>query len=289
MVSDMDAMPDKAEHELSAYVSETDETAWDFSKYFSGEAKTDENSGFTGENAIVRPWRHELKYLISDSEVYVLNRRFSQLLSLDSHATGNKYFIRSLYFDDEKGTALNDKTAGTFYRKKYRIRIYNLSDNVIMLERKRKEGTYIQKTSTGLSRIELENILSGNYSFLLNRNDRLCREFYIELVSKRLHPVIIVDYDRIPYVYKYGDVRLTFDYNLKATAACGNMFDLEEPSFDVLEPGTQILEVKYTEYLPDIIRDLLKVDASIQVSASKYVMCLEKRKDISSRRNFSEG
>ena len=41
------------------------------------------------------------------------------------------YHIRSLYFDDINNTALFEKQAGILTRKKYRIRIYNLEDNVI--------------------------------------------------------------------------------------------------------------------------------------------------------------
>ena len=83
-------------------------------------------------------YRHELKYLISYGQKADLNLRLAPLLEQDSHARGGCYMIRSLYFDDYWNTAYQEKVDGVLMRKKYRIRIYDYSDRVIKLERKRK-------------------------------------------------------------------------------------------------------------------------------------------------------
>lgn len=225
------------------------------------------------------PWRHEMKYLISDMEAEVLKKRLSFLMPLDPHAGAKGgYFIRSLYFDDEKGSALEEKDAGVFYRKKYRIRIYDLSRGIISLERKRKEGAYIQKASARLTEEEYRKLLHGDCRFLLERRERVCTDFYADLISLRMHPVIIVDYDRVPFICEAGTVRITFDSHVRAAAPSEEIFDGNLPAYEVLDPGTQILEVKYTEYLPGEIRCLLQIGSSVQISASKYVLCLEKRR-----------
>lgn len=90
-------------------------------------------------------YRHELKYLISYGQKADLNLRLAPLLEQDSHARGGCYMIRSLYFDDYWNTAYQEKVDGVLMRKKYRIRIYDYSDRVIKLERKRKSDSWIYK------------------------------------------------------------------------------------------------------------------------------------------------
>ena len=228
-------------------------------------------------------FRHELKFLISESEEKALQERWKPIISYDKHAGPHGYTIRSLYFDDYYGAALYDKLAGVSDRVKYRIRIYDGKDDVIRLERKEKVGAYINKTGAGLNRQELSSLLQGNTSEFLTRPEKLCQDFYLEIVTKGLHPVVLVDYERVPFVFPYGDVRVTFDEHVRAGAFCGDLFDMETPAYEVLPPGTCILEVKFTEYLPDEVRDLLPTSDAARVAASKYVMCLQKRAEMLGR------
>ena len=92
--------------------------------------------------------------------------------------------------------------------------------------------------------------------------------------------MVIVDYERAPYVYAYGDVRVTFDANIRSAAAEEDIFNDKATTLETLQKGTLIMEVKFTEYLPSLIRDMLDVQGSVYVSASKYVMCMEKRNEV---------
>jgi len=226
-----------------------------------------------------RKFRHELKYFISELEKEVIAKRLSAIMQRDTHAKDGTYFIRSLYFDDRSETAYEEKLAGTNERKKYRIRIYNLEDSIIRLECKRKEGQYINKVSAKLTRQEVDKLLDGEYDFLKEKSEQVCKDFYLECALNGMKPEVIVDYDREPYVYTFGDVRITFDEHVRAGMFEQNLFDQALPVMEVLEPGQLIMEVKFTEYLPEIIRDLLQVDDCIYTAASKYVLCLEKRKE----------
>lgn len=225
-------------------------------------------------------FRHEQKYIISESEKEIIMRRISTLVQRDSHAENGMYFIRSLYFDDIWENAYEEKLAGTDVRKKYRIRIYNYDDSLIRLECKRKKGQYINKISAKLSREEYERIMQGDYSFLIEREEQVCKDFYLECMNDKMRPKVIVDYEREPFVYPYGDVRITFDSHVRSGVFHNEIFDRNLPVMEVLEPGQLIMEVKYTEFLPNFIRAMLQVDNSIYVAASKYVLCLEKRKEI---------
>lgn len=226
-------------------------------------------------------FRHELKFLISEQERQFIEKRLGLFMKRDPHEKEGCYTIRSLYFDDMWQNAYEEKMAGIMSRKKYRIRIYNNSDEVIHLECKRKEGQYIQKTSATLTKEETNRLIAGDFSFLAQRDEELCQEFYRECVINRMYPAVVVDYERIPFVFPYGDVRITFDMRVRAGLFNNDLFDVALPMAEVMEPGELIMEVKYTEYLPELIRDVLPVADSAYVAYSKYTMCLEKKKELS--------
>lgn len=223
-----------------------------------------------------RKLRHELKYYLHPQEYLTLRQRVSALLPLDSHALGEEgYGIRSLYFDGSQDNALFDKANGIFRRHKYRIRVYNGSDRVIKLERKNKFGEFVNKDSAGLSRDEYDQILMGDASCLQSSAIPLMQDFYRSLVYDNYRPAVIVDYTREAYVYEHGDVRITFD---KRLAAGINTYDLFDPGLiltEALDPTRTIMEVKYNEYLPEMIRMLTSPHASNRSAISKYVICRE--------------
>lgn len=221
-------------------------------------------------------YRNEWKYLISHSEKELLKLRMKPFLVPDPHAKDGSYLIRSLYFDDYWDSAYEEKEAGVLMRKKYRIRIYNYSDASIKLERKKKFGSYIYKESAPLTRAEVERILEGDYAFLLKSPYALCREFYIECVSHMMRPRTIVDYDREPWIMDTGTVRITFDAEVRAAIGGFDIFDATLPTLSVLEPGKLVMEVKFTELLPQLVRELLPPQSAEFTAVSKYVLCYEK-------------
>ena len=225
-------------------------------------------------------YRHELKYLINYGEKEVLANRLLKIASIDSHATEKGYTIRSLYFDDLWDSAYKEKLMGIASRRKYRIRIYNFQDDHIALECKEKQGSYINKYSTKLTRHETDDIINGRYECLENKEDKLSKEFYL-LLKSGMHPDVIVDYDRLPFVYDPGTVRITFDMHVRAAFNGYDIFDADIPVYNAMQiPDTLIMEVKYTEFLPDIFQDIIAPHAAASVSASKYVMCADVKRNM---------
>ena len=167
-------------------------------------------------------------------------------------------------------------------RNKYRIRVYDDCDRTINLERKHKEGNYIAKQAATLTREESEMLLNGEYDFLLKNPQQLCREFYYECTTNLMRPRITVDYDREPYVWAPGDVRITFDMDVRAALLRFDLFDSELPTLNVLDPGHMILEVKYTEFLPSLVRKVLPQGTSQMLAISKYILCCDKAMFLSS-------
>lgn len=222
-----------------------------------------------------KQFRHELKYLISLPDAELLKRRIAPLMQLDEHAENGRYTVRSLYFDDYWCSAYRDKVAGVDNRNKYRIRLYNASDRVIRLERKQKVDQYVHKTSVPLTREETEAIILGQFDFLLHKEQDLYKEFYFQCVSRVMRPAVIVEYVREPFVFPAGDVRVTFDRDV---GACGDFCRLFEPRLPlsyVLEPGKVAMEVKFTECLPNLIRQILPTGNEEYVALSKYTACFE--------------
>lgn len=221
--------------------------------------------------------RHELKYYIHLHEYYQLRNRISSVLKLDKHASSHEgYHIRSLYFDTISESAYYQKINGIFHRKKYRIRIYNLSSDYIMLERKSKYNEYICKESTRLSLRQYEDLMRGNFESL-HQKDPLQLDFYKDLKLGHMKPSIIVDYIREAYTYPISDVRITFDKKLCSGLNEHHIFEPQLITAEVLESQRLILEVKFNQFLPQHIRQLIQLSQFQRSAISKYVLCLNKK------------
>ncbi|MBR6690036.1 MAG: polyphosphate polymerase domain-containing protein [Bacilli bacterium] len=216
-------------------------------------------------------YRKELKYLISNSDFYLIKHNLNNLLKKDPNCTNEYYTISSLYFDDYKKTSYNQVKDGISNRWKYRIRFYNYEDSFIKLEKKHKINGLTNKTSVKITREMLDNILNNNIKVEEN-NNTLLNEFIIKLKSDLLRPVICIEYDRIPYIYKLGNVRITLDYNIRYTNKYNDLFNKEKKVHYLKE---KILEVKYNDLIPDFIRYRLELNHLEQISFSKFNNCLD--------------
>jgi hypothetical protein len=183
------------------------------------------------------------------------------------------YLISSLYFDDLFNSAVDDKIEGTRIRKKFRIRLYNHSDDLIKLECKGKFNEYTSKLWARISREEYDRILNGDYEFLISRPEEVCKKLYANHTSKLLRPVTVVEYRREAYIHPQGNVRITFDKNLSASFGDLDIFHKNYDTIQVPMQGMMILEVKYDDYIPDYIWKIIQTDRMVKCAISKYVMC----------------
>ncbi len=220
------------------------------------------------------PARHELKYFINPAEIEVLRARLRPVLAMDKHCVGGRpYVIRSLYFDDIDDTAYYDKVAGVMARDKYRIRIYRHSDKEIFLERKRKLGDLIQKSSVQITRRLCDQIISGDPRGLQTSRNPLLQDMYVQMRTRLLRPAVIVDYEREAYLHPAEDVRITFDLNLRSGLHSTDLFNAKIPTICPHDENVQILEVKFNNYLPTYIQALLGGIQADRSAVSKYVLC----------------
>jgi hypothetical protein len=222
----------------------------------------------------IKTFRHELKYYINFFEYHKLRLRLEKVLSRDSYSnTDGNYHIRSLYFDDMSNSALFEKQAGILSRKKFRIRIYNLNDNNIKLEKKERVGHFIRKESAKLSIEDYLKILDGDLGFLMDSNNPVFRQFYIEIRQRNLRPNVIVDYVREAYISNISNIRITFDKELKTGLTNVDLFNKKIPTIKALDEPWMILEVKYNNFLPDYIRNILQLQSQQRYAISKFVIC----------------
>jgi hypothetical protein len=219
-------------------------------------------------------YRHELKFMINRHQYYVLRQRLGGLARHDEHAgQSGEYHIRSLYFDDINNSALYDKLGGIHDRRKYRIRIYNQRDDLIHFEKKIKTGDYIAKVKERLNRETVDAILAGRTEVLNVPDKPLLLELYRGMKQLLLAPRVIVDYVREPFVCPNGNVRITFDKDLRTGLHAINLFDRELRPVSAIDDQLVILEVKYDGYIPEVLRAALQLEGLRQQSASKYVIC----------------
>jgi len=223
--------------------------------------------------------RHELKFYIRYPEYVGLRERLKRVLAPDKHTVDEDgYHIRSLYFDNMYETALIDKVNGIFKRKKYRVRIYNIEDKIIRLERKSRYGEYVNKIGATLSKEQYAMLCEGEVDFMRGSDVQLFRDFYLDNASAKLSPTVIVDYVREAYVFPISDVRITFDKRLCSSVNSLDIFDKQLVTASVVKEPMLIMEVKYNQFLPQHINDLLNIESHNRSAISKYVLCRQVRK-----------
>ena len=219
-------------------------------------------------------YRHELKFKISNAAAEVLKQKLSLILDKDKFAyyKDGSYLIKSLYFDDRESSSYYEKMDGVLYRKKYRIRMYNDDETFIRLEKKMKHNNFTAKEQILISKDIYSKILNGKIDEI-DKPKGLLLEFINDYKTKGLVPSIIVEYHRLAFTYPISEVRITFDSNVQSGLYNYDLFDTKYPRFDVLEPGMQVLEVKFNEVLPLHIANILNDIPSAREAVSKFAIC----------------
>lgn len=217
-------------------------------------------------------FRHEWKHEISKADYFEMRARLSVVAYPDKNGVNGRYNVRSLYFDDLRDTALMEKINGVSRREKFRIRYYNFDTSFINLEKKSKLDKLCAKDSELISKAEVENILNGNIDWMNDSEKPLIRELYLKMKNKGLRPKTIVDYTRDAFTFPAGNVRVTLDCNIRT--GLGNK-DFLNPHSVTIPAGNPvvIMEVKWDEFLPDIIRDAVQLKGRRVSAFSKYAAC----------------
>lgn len=218
--------------------------------------------------------RHEEKFLCSKRQLYLIENRIKNFLDLDANQLCDDYSIRSIYFDTETDRLYEESLQGLQIRDKYRIRIYNQSDNVIKLEKKSTINQLKKKSTSFLTREIVDRILKNKeWHHLYTLSDDTVSDFWQLQRTEMLLPKIVVEYDRKAYVNDVGNVRITMDSNLKASWEVESFFSPDLLKIPILPKDKGILEVKYDGIFPGYLVKIMNLGVLQQISFSKYVLC----------------
>lgn len=217
-------------------------------------------------------YRHEWKHVLNTGDLLILRQRLRAVMESDPHAIDGKYYIRSLYFDNLDDKALREKIDGVNMREKFRIRLYNCDSSVIHLEKKSKRNGLGTKYSALLTAEQAQKIVDGNIDWMLRSDHPLIQELYCKMRYQGMRPKTIVDYTREPFIFRPGNVRVTLDYDIRTGLGCT---DFLNPDAVTIPAGDApiLVEVKWDEFLPSIIRDLVSIPDRRVGSFSKYAQC----------------
>ncbi|WP_017473148.1 polyphosphate polymerase domain-containing protein [Amphibacillus jilinensis] len=215
--------------------------------------------------------RLELKHAINERDCYLIRKNLQHIMEYDPHADQQgRYFIRSVYFDNFDQKVLTEKKEGYLKRDKYRVRLYNMDQSTLKLERKSKRNNVTKKDSAPLTAKEYQSMQCGDIEWMKADNRPLVRDLYTEMKLHQLKTMTVVDYIREVFIYPYGNVRITFDSQIKTSFRNTDIFNPNLPMVEALDPQLVILEVKYDQYLPDVIKKLLQVNDRSIATYSKY-------------------
>ena len=215
-----------------------------------------------------KQYRHELKYEIPYGDYAAARGRLQAVMQSDPH-TGpdGRYRIRSIYFDNAADKALREKIDGVARREKFRIRYYNDDLSYISLEKKMKINNLCLKMDAPL-------ILDGDIRWMKESDRELIKELYAKMNYQGLRPKVLVSYTREPYIYRAGNVRVTFDSQIRTSLYSREFFGEGIRDISATEdPGMRIMEVKYDAFLPGIIQDIIRCTTLRAGAFSKYGAC----------------
>ena len=219
-------------------------------------------------------YRHEYKYQCTLQKLLCIRNQIEPILYQDSNVGDDgTYTIRSLYFDDYNNRCFYENVNGTDPREKFRIRIYNGDTSFIKLELKRKERGKTKKLSCHLSEELCRMAIDGELLPIEAVDSAVYRKFCMQQSTRLLQPKVIVEYDRVPFVYPDGNVRVTLDLQIRSSDRIESFLDKEIASRAIMPTNRHLLEVKFDEYIPDFIYQAVQAQNLQQTTFSKYYLC----------------
>ena len=219
-------------------------------------------------------YRHEYKYQCTLQKLLGIRNQIEAVMYQDANVgEDGTYTIRSLYFDDYNNRCFYENVNGTDPREKFRIRIYNGDASFIKLELKRKERGKTKKLSCHLSEELCRMAMNGELLPIEAVDSAVYRKFCMQQSTWLLQPKVIVEYDRVPFVYPDGNVRVTLDLQIRSSDRIESFLDKEIASRAIMPTNRHLLEVKFDEYIPDFIYQAIQTERLQQTTFSKYYMC----------------
>ena len=234
------------------------------------------------ENLIQAFERYEFKFFLSKNLRIKIENDISKFMTIDKNAnTNNKYFVRSLYFDDDFSTEYYNKTDGMKIRHKFRLRTYSLNKNTntpIFLEIKGRNNQRTYKKRILINKKNLPLFENQNIPIILDQTllkNEIISKFFFEKFRRNISPKIITDYWRSPYISEHDRYfRLTFDSNITIKKT-SKLFDNNIAYIRKCLPGFSILEIKFNRRIPKWFHRIIQSYNLTRLSISKFCLGME--------------
>ena len=221
--------------------------------------------------------RYELKYFISEAKADYVRERIKSIVPPDRFCKdhGNRaYMISSLYLDSYDLRLCNESLHGEKNRFKLRIRRYcDNPERPSFLEIKRRMNTIIMKSRAAVNDRDIKALYSDTLPVSTeNGNLDALRQFQFYMGSIDAKPVTLVRYNREAYeTIEGGKVRLTFDRDLSYKLSDKFQVTVNGTGWQRHPMKSVIFEVKFTEYFPPWLNELILSLDIRPKSIPKYV------------------
>lgn len=227
----------------------------------------------------MKKYRNEWKYCCTEKELLDVEYRVKGVLRPDSHGVDGCYTVHSLYFDDVRYSCAHDTEMGIGERYKYRIRYYGDSPDLLRLEKKEKRYGRCRKKSCVISREQMNCIMEHRIDDVFwNTDNPVLKQFCIDIWRRGFGPKAIIDYNRVAFVEKVSNIRITLDKNITVSSDVEHFLEGGYNTLPLLEQGKHIMEVKFDDIFPGYLKKVIYIDTLQQTSFSKYYIGLKKIK-----------
>ncbi len=223
--------------------------------------------------------RFEFKYLVPLALCQEVEAELSHFVDFDPFVASRPdhcYLARSLYWDDDRLTAFQNKTDGQMVRSKFRIRTYTDDATELVprfLEIKGRHNNLVVKHRTPMDTGVEDSLTNGDRlaELVMERcpEGPIHQEFMFQRFRRRIKPYCLIDYQRRPYVSRFDpEFRLTFDSELQATETdC--LFPKPTDQSRRVVPGYTVVEVQFRHHLPSWFHRVLQGYELRRLSFSK--------------------
>ncbi|AQS52411.1 hypothetical protein BW727_100001 [Jeotgalibaca dankookensis] len=216
--------------------------------------------------------RVELKHHINYFQYVSLSHKLANVLIEDAHNGDRGYVVRSLYFDDYKNSDFYEKLAGLENRKKIRLRVYSPTDKKAKLEIKRKYGDSQEKKTVLIDKADAEELIKQNYEVLRKYESETARSIYHIMKLNRMKPVVLIEYRRKAFIHPMNSIRITLDNDIRSNEINFGLFDEKVVLIPTDDYDTNILEIKYNNFIFKYITDIFAPLDLERQSYSKYMI-----------------
>ena len=217
--------------------------------------------------------RHEIKYIVTDSQREAVVRDMSEMMEPDPHGEST---VCNIYYDTPDYRLIRRSIEKPAYKEKFRVRSYGRcgSDSTVFMELKKKYDGVVYKRRISLPESVCTDYLAGMAP--LPEDSQIVREIeYFRGFYKGLAPKVYLSYDREAFYERGNDsFRVTFDRNIRFRETGLSL--TEEPGGRLILPeGFSLMEIKTSGAIPLWFVSIITRYRLTKANFSKYGTAFE--------------